>query len=93
MKKTLIICAVIFVLGFSFYSMYFKIFCSKYETVVIDDSIEILVNKMGMPKKIVTNFHNQKAQDWAYYVWPIPNVCTFVILDNKVTDKYNSISP
>jgi hypothetical protein len=62
-------------------------------SIKIGENVESVIAKLGVPNSISENYKNRQAQDWSYYIWPIPKTYTVVILNNKVIDKHKSISP
>ncbi len=66
---------------------------NEFENIKAGENIESVIAKLGMPKSISENYKIPQAQDWSYYIWPIPKTYTVVILNNKVIDKHKSISP
>lgn len=66
---------------------------NEYENIKIGENIKSVIVELSVPNSISENNIIREAQDWSYYVWPIPKTYTIVILDNKVIKKHKSISP
>ena len=90
--KYIIISVVILSICFYFWNSLTKN-SNGYNSIIIGESIVSLTDKMGVPNSISINYKDSRMQNWEYSTFLVPKVYTIIILDNKIIDKYEAISP